>query len=80
EVNIRLDGLERRTASGDLSGDDASRLAKVERELASATAALQQCLQDNHELRAQVSSLVELRMQEQGWLVSNGTTEALSLR
>ena len=80
EVTTRLDGLERRSANGDLSADDASRLTNVERDLATATAALQQCLQENQELRAQVAVLVEQRMQEQGWLVSNGTTEALSLR
>ena len=80
EVNTRLDGLERRSGGGDLSADGASRLANLEHELASASAALQQCLQDNDELRAQVAILVEHRMQEQGWLVSSGSTEALSLR
>jgi hypothetical protein len=80
EVNTRLDGLERRTATGDLSVDGASRLAKVEQALAEATAALQQCLQENQELRAQVAGLVEHRMQEQGWLVSSGSAEALYLR
>ena len=80
EVNARLDGLERRAAGGDLSADGTSRLAKVERDLASATAALQQCLHDNEELRSQIAVLIEHRMQEQGWLVSSGTTEALSLR
>ena len=79
EVNARLDRLERRTG-GDLSVDDVSRLAKVEFDLASATASLQQCVQENRELRAQIAVLVEHRMQEQGWLVSSGTTEGLSLR
>ncbi|MEY2523148.1 MAG: hypothetical protein QOJ66_1713 [Ilumatobacteraceae bacterium] len=80
EVNGRLDGLERRSAGGDLSADDVSRLANVERDLASALTALQQCLQENQELRTQVAGLVEQRMQEQGWLVSSGTPEALYLR
>jgi hypothetical protein len=79
EINGRLDGLERRSA-GDLSGDDVSRLANVERDLASALTALHQCLQENQELRTQVAGLVEQRMQEQGWLVSSGTPEALYLR
>jgi len=79
EVNARLDRLERRTG-GDLSVDDVSRLAKVEIDLASATAVLQQCVQENQELRAQIAVVVEHRMQEQGWLVSSGTTEGLSLR
>ncbi len=79
EINGRLDGLERRSA-GDLSADDVSRLANVERDLASALTALRQCLQENQELRAQVTGLVEQRMQEQGWLVSSGTPEALYLR
>ena len=80
EVNTRLDRLERRSADGDLSADDSSRLAKVERDMASALAALHQCLQDNQELRAQMAVLVEQHMQQQGWLVSSGTPEALSMR
>ena len=80
EVNTRLDGLERRTTAGDLSPDGASRLSKLEQALESTTAALQQCLQENQELRAQVATLVEHRMQEQGWLVSSGSAEALYLR
>jgi hypothetical protein len=80
EVNVRLDGLERRSAGGDMSTDDSSRLANVERDLASALAALHQCLHENQELRSQMAVLVEQRMQEQGWLMSSGTSEALSLR
>ena len=79
EVNCRLDGLERRQAGGDLSDDAESRVGRVERQLAAATTALQQCLEENRELRAQVSELVGERMHEQGWLVSSGTTKALSL-
>jgi hypothetical protein len=80
EISGRLDGLERRSAGGDLSTDELSRLANVERDLASALTALRQCLQENQELRTQVAGLVEQRMQEQGWLVSSGTPEALYLR
>lgn len=80
EVNVRLDGLERRSVGGDLSADGATRLARVEHDLASATAALQKCIRENQELRSQVAGLVEHRMQEQGWLVSSGTTDELSLR
>ena len=80
EVNARLDGLERRSSVGDLSDDGVSRLAKLEQDLTTVTAALQQCLVENQELRAQVASLVEQQMKEQGWLVSSGTTESLSLR
>ena len=80
EVNTRLDGLERRSNGGDLSGDAGSRLGRVEQNLAEATSALQQCLEENNQLRAQVAELVEQRMHEAGWLVSSGTTEALSLR
>ncbi len=79
EVNARLDRLERRIG-GDLTVDDVTRLARVETDLASATAALQQCLKENQELRAEFAVVVEHRMQEQGWLVSSGTTEGLSLR
>jgi hypothetical protein len=80
EINGRLDGLERRSPGGDLSADDVSRLANVERDLASALTALRQCLQENQELRTQIAGLVEQQMQEQGWLVSSGTPEALYLR
>lgn len=79
EVNGRLDSLERRSADGDLSDEAGSRLSRVETELAAATASLQQCLDENRELRAQVSELVGQHMQEQGWLVSSGTPKALSL-
>lgn len=79
EVNTRLDGIERRSAGGDLSGDAGARLSRLEHELSTATTALQQCLQENNELRSQVSELIEHRMHEQGWLVSSGTTVALSL-
>jgi hypothetical protein len=78
EVNGRLDLLERR-AGTDLSGDDVSRLVHVENQLANALGALQQCLHENQELRTQIAELQEHRMQEQGWLVSSGSTDALSL-
>jgi hypothetical protein len=80
EINARLDGLERRAAGDDISTDGASRLAKVEHDLAAVNSALHECLQENHELRLQIAGLVEQRMQEQGWLVSSGGTDALSLR
>ncbi|MEY2446427.1 MAG: hypothetical protein QOE00_3007 [Ilumatobacteraceae bacterium] len=80
EINGRLDGLEHKSDAANMSADDSSRLAKVERDLASANSALHECLAANEELRAQIAVLVEHRMQEQGWLVSSGTTEALSLR
>ncbi|MEP7114969.1 MAG: hypothetical protein ABI862_17010 [Ilumatobacteraceae bacterium] len=80
EVNSRLDELERRAAGGDTSPDCESRFGRIEEELGSAMAALQQCMLENQELRAQVSELVGQQMQEQGWLVSSGTPEALSLR
>ena len=79
EVNTRLDGLERRSGAGDLSEDGVSRLTKLERDLSAATAALHQCLQENEELRTQVAALVDHRMKQDGWLVSSGGTEALSL-
>lgn len=80
EINGHLEGLECRSGGGDLSADSASRLANVERDLASTLSALQRCLQENEELRTQVAGLVEQQMQEQGWLVSSGTPDALYLR
>jgi predicted amino acid-binding ACT domain protein len=79
ETNIRLEGLERRAGTGDLSEDGVSRLARLERDLAEVTAALHLCLKENEELRAQVASLVEHRMKQDGWLVSSGGAETLSL-
>jgi paraquat-inducible protein B len=76
EVDVRLG---RSSASGDLSVDVGTRLIQVEHDLVSATDALQQCIRENQELRSQVAGLLERCMQEQGWLVSSGTTEALSL-
>jgi hypothetical protein len=80
EMNIRLDGLERRSTTGDLSADGVSRLAKLESDLSETTATMQHVLQENQELRAQIAGLVEHKMQEQGWLVSSGSAEALYLR
>lgn len=80
ESNTRLDGIERRMGGGDTSADAVTRLGRLEVELAAATTALRQCVLDNEELRSQVAELVGQRMQEQGWLVSSGTTGALSLR
>jgi hypothetical protein len=78
EVNARLDALERRSGT-DLTGEDVNRLVHVEQQLANALGALQQCLQENQELRGQIAELQEHRMQEQGWLVSSGSTDTLSL-
>jgi hypothetical protein len=80
EVNTRLDSLERRAFSGDLTPDAGSRLGSVEQQLAETTTILQQCLAENRELRAHVAELVGQRMQEDGWLVSSGSSENLSMR
>ena len=79
EINSRLDSVESRGSGDVASGNEGSRLKRLEDDLASATKALHRCLRENEELRAQVAELVEHRMQQQGWLVSSGTTEALSL-
>jgi cell division septum initiation protein DivIVA len=63
-----------------MSADGVSRLSKVENDLAQALAAVQQLLEENQELRTQIAGLVEHKMQEQGWLVSSGSAEALYLR
>jgi cell division septum initiation protein DivIVA len=80
EMNLRLDRLELRIGASDMTADGATRLSGVEQHLAAMASALEQCIRENQELRAQVASLVEHRMNEQGWLVSAGSTEALSLR
>ncbi len=80
EANTRLDGLERRAFGGDLTAEGESRLGCVEQQLAETTTILQQCLAENLELRAQVAQLVGQRMHEEGWLVSSGSSETLSLR
>ena len=78
EVNARLDAVESR-GRDDMSEDDGARLNRLEGELASTASALHRCLRENEGLRTQVTELVEHRMQQQGWLVSSGSTEALSL-
>ena len=81
EVNARLESaLEGRSTGGDLSVATSARIDNVEREVLSTASALQQCIRENQELRAQVADLVEQRMQEQGWLVSSGASAELSLR
>jgi len=79
EVNARLEGLERRAGAGDLSEDGATRLTRLEQDLAQVITALNECIQENEELRAQVASLVDHRMKQDGWLVSSGGAETLSL-
>jgi len=79
EVNARLDGIVIREAGGDPPDGVSMRLTQLETRLHNTTEALNECLRENQELRSQVAELVEQRMQQQGWLVSSGTTEALSL-
>ncbi|HSB84698.1 MAG TPA: hypothetical protein VLD86_00240 [Ilumatobacteraceae bacterium] len=78
EISVRLDGIENRESGvdSDMSG---SRVARLERAFESTMDALQQCLRENQELRTQMAELVEQRMQQQGWLVSSGTSDSLSL-
>jgi hypothetical protein len=80
EFKYRLDMIERRSAGGDLSGDAGTRLGRVEHELVAIMTALQRSLDENHELRSQISELMENQMHENGWLVSTGSTETLSMR
>jgi uncharacterized protein involved in exopolysaccharide biosynthesis len=77
DVNVRLDSLDRRSAEG-TSGD--ARLARLEQQLGTATTSLHQFLRENQELRTQLAELVEHKMRTEGWLVSSGSADELSLR
>jgi hypothetical protein len=79
EVNVRLDAIECREVSGDLSEAGAARVVRLEQAVEAATEALQRCLRENNELRAQVNELMDRHMNEQGWLVSSGGAQSLSL-
>ncbi len=81
EVNIRLDGLERRSANGDMSVPTACHVCRRSRTIwPRPRQRCNNCCRRTQELRTQIAGLVEHKMQEQGWLVSSGSAEALYLR
>lgn len=82
EVTNRVDGIEARPSlpSTSLSLDAASRLATLEDRMAAMVGALESCVRENLLLRHQVDELLQRKMQQEGWLVSSGSSSDLSLR
>lgn len=81
ELTNRMDGVEARPGlpSTSLALDAASRLAAMEDRMNAMVGALESCVHDNIMLRHQVDELLQRRMQEDGWLVSSGSSSELSL-
>ena len=79
-MNTRLDGLERRAAAGDMSNEDATRSPRSSAIWRRPPLHCSSASRRTRNCAPQIAVLVEHRMQEQGWLVSSGTSEALSLR
>lgn len=82
EVTNRVEGIEARPLlpSTSLSLDAASRLAALEDRMNAMVGALENCVRDNISLRQQVDELLQRQMQQDGWLVSSGSSTDLSLR
>ena len=81
ELTNRMDGVEARPSlpSTSLALDAASRLAAMEDRMNAMVGALESCVRDNIMLRHQVDELLQRQMQDDGWLVSSGSSSELSL-
>ena len=82
EIGGRLDGLDARPhqGGGAMPTDVAARLAAMEDRMSGVLHALEGCVHENMQLRAQIDELTQRQMQNEGWLVSNGGPSELSLR
>jgi hypothetical protein len=60
--------------------DAGHRLSVLEDGITMLANTLQHVLQENQEMRAQMSTLIEFQMRHEGWLVNGGTAAELSLR
>jgi hypothetical protein len=81
ETTMRLDALSGRPASSaaELSSGTDDRLTLLEDRMNAVLNALETTRRDNTHLRAQVDELLQRQMQEDGWLVSNGSASELRL-
>jgi hypothetical protein len=82
---LRNETRQQLTASTTLPGaalpsDAGHRLSVLEDGMSMLANTLHQVLQENQEMRAQMSTLIEFQMRHEGWLVNGGSAAELSLR
>jgi hypothetical protein len=83
---VRQESLEAARHSGPANGMlpppvlDEPRLTAIEQRFEALASALERSIEMQHALAEQVAVLVEEKMQREGWLVTNGSVEDLSLR
>lgn len=83
---VRQESLEAARHSGPANGMlpppvlDEPRLTAIEQRFEALASALERSIEMQHALAEQVAMLVEEKMQREGWLVTNGSVEDLSLR
>jgi len=83
---VRQESLEAARHSGPANGMlpppviDEPRLAAIEQRFEALASALERSIEMQRALAEQVAVLVEEKMQREGWLVTNGSVEDLSLR
>ena len=73
-----IQGVEARTGGG--SGGESSRVTALEQRLVAFDDVLSACMTTQNELIETVGALMQERMQREGWLVSSGSADDLSLR
>jgi hypothetical protein len=78
ECNDSIQGVESRTGGG--SGSDGARVTALEQRLVAFDDVLSACMATQSELIEAVGALMQERMQREGWLVSSGSADDLSLR
>jgi hypothetical protein len=83
EVVNRVDGFEARpsmSAGAAVSLDVSSRFSVLEERMHAMIGALEDCVRENLLLRRQVDELLQQKMEQEGWLVSSGSSSSLSLQ
>ncbi|CAM9880964.1 unnamed protein product [Phaeothamnion confervicola] len=82
EVTARLDGAARRadTIAATAAVVPEDRLAALESQMSTMSTAMDAVRHENVELRRQLSGLVGEQMERDGWLVSSGSADSLTLR
>jgi hypothetical protein len=83
EMTNRVEGLDARpsiSAGAAVSLDVTGRFAVLEERMHAMIGALEDCVRENLLLRRQMDELLQQKMQQEGWLVSSGSSSSLSLR
>jgi hypothetical protein len=83
EMSNKVEGLDARpsiSAGAAVSLDVTARFSVLEERMHAMIGALEDCVRENLLLRRQVDELLQQKMQQEGWLVSSGSSSSLSLR